>query len=142
MRALREDRTGTVRTLAMVAVLAVAACHSSQPAHPAHPTTTGSSGTAGVQLGCATFYNESQTTASGERFDKNAMTAAHRSLPFGTIVRVTNRSNGLSVDVRVNDRGPYGRRGCIIDLSEVAARQLHMIDAGVVQVRLEVMGKR
>lgn len=77
-------------------------------------------------------------TASGERFDKNAMTAAHRTLPMNTRVRVTSKRNGRSVVVRINDRGPYGR-GRIIDLSEAAAKQLDMIDAGVVPVRVQVL---
>jgi rare lipoprotein A len=88
--------------------------------------------------GMASWYGESQTTASGERFNKNAMTAAHRTLPLGTMVRVTNQRNGKSVIVRINDRGPYGH-GRIIDLSEAAARKLDMIDAGVAPVTLEVI---
>ena len=66
------------------------------------------------------------------------LTAAHRTLPLGTRVRVTNTRNGRSVEVRINDRGPYGR-GRIIDVSEAAARQLGMIDAGVVPVTIEVL---
>ena len=75
-------------------------------------------------------------TASGERFNKNAMTAAHRTFPMGTRVRVTNLRNGKSVVVRINDRGPYAK-GRIIDLSEAAAQKLDMIEAGVVPVKLE-----
>jgi rare lipoprotein A len=75
-------------------------------------------------------------TASGERFNKNALTAAHRTFPMGTRVRVTNLRNGRSVVVRINDRGPYSK-GRIIDLSEAAAKQLDMIEAGVVPVKLE-----
>ncbi|HEU4732269.1 MAG TPA: septal ring lytic transglycosylase RlpA family protein [Kofleriaceae bacterium] len=89
----------------------------------------------------ATYYgSEAQggPTASGERFDKRQLTAAHRTLPFGTRVRVTNTRNGRSVEVRINDRGPYGR-GRIIDVSEAAARRLGMIDAGVVPVIVEVV---
>ena len=66
------------------------------------------------------------------------MTAAHRTLPLGTRVRVTNKKNGRTVEVRINDRGPYGR-GRVIDLSEAAAKRLDMIDAGVVPVRIEVV---
>jgi rare lipoprotein A len=95
-------------------------------------------GVAHVQRGMASWYGESQMTASGERFDKHAMTAAHRTLPFGTHVRVTNLDNGRSVVVRINDRGPYGH-GRIIDLSEAAARRLGMITAGVVPVRIEIV---
>lgn len=93
----------------------------------------------GVYHGMATFYNESQMTASGERFDKRALTAAHRTLRMGTMVRVTNERNGRSVVVRINDRGPFGNKSRIIDLSEAAARKLDMIDAGVVPVTLEVL---
>jgi rare lipoprotein A len=89
--------------------------------------------------GYATFYADSQMTASGERFDKHALTAAHRTLKLGTRVRVTNQKNGRSVVVRINDRGPYGNKGRIIDLSEAAAKQLDMIEAGVVPVTLEVL---
>jgi peptidoglycan lytic transglycosylase len=89
--------------------------------------------------GYATFYSESQMTASGERFDKHALTAAHRTLKLGTRVRVTNQKNGRSVVVRINDRGPFGNKGRIIDLSEAAAKQLDMIEAGVVPVTLEVL---
>ena len=92
-----------------------------------------------TQRGMASWYGESQMTASGERFDRHSLTAAHRSLPFGTRVRVTNQRNGRTVIVRINDRGPFGGHGRIIDLSEAAARQLHMIDAGVVPVTLEVL---
>ena len=99
----------------------------------------GSSGlVGGTQRGYATYYNEPQRTASGERFNKNALTAAHRTLPFGTHVRVTNAKNGKSVVVRINDRGPYGGNR-IIDLSEAAAREIGMIAAGVVPVTLEVL---
>ena len=93
-----------------------------------------------VSRGMASWYGESQMTASGERFDKHKLTAAHRTLPLGTMVRVTNTRNGKTVVVRINDRGPYGH-GRIIDLSEAAARQLDMIDAGVAPVQLEVLGK-
>jgi rare lipoprotein A len=93
-----------------------------------------------VEHGRASYYGHGfagRRTASGEKFDPHAMTAAHPSLPFGTRVRVT-RANGASVTVRVNDRCgcPHGR---IIDLSEGAARQLDMIKEGTVDVRVEVL---
>jgi len=106
-------------------------------------------GTGTVLTGRASWYGgkfHGRKTASGERFDKNRLTAAHRTLPFGTRVRVTNLENSRSVVVRINDRGPFGRRKRIIDLSEAAARRLRMISAGVVRVRVEVLelgdGKR
>ncbi len=83
-------------------------------------------------------WHHGRRTASGERYDMNAMTAAHRTLPLGTIVRVTNLENHLSVSVRINDRGPY-TRGRIIDLSAAAARSLGLKAQGVAQVRIEAV---
>jgi rare lipoprotein A len=80
-----------------------------------------------------------RTTASGERFDPDALTMAHRTLPFGTLVRVTNAENHRSVELRVNDRGPFVA-GRIADVSPAAARALGMIDDGVVEGTLEVIG--
>ncbi len=77
-------------------------------------------------------------TASGERFDKTAMTAAHRTLPFGTRVKVTRADTGKSVVVRINDRGPF-TKGRIIDLSEKAAKELRMTGRGTAPVKLEVL---
>ncbi|HSD89693.1 MAG TPA: septal ring lytic transglycosylase RlpA family protein [Kofleriaceae bacterium] len=105
-------------------------------------TTTGKPYPPGVQEGYATFYGKEAQggpTASGERFNMHAMTAAHRTLPMQTRVRVTNKRNGKSVVVRINDRGPFGNKNRIIDLSEAAARSIDMIEAGVVPVRLEVI---
>ena len=120
-------------------VLAVTGCRSTATVEPAQPGP--GPGMSGGQRGMATFYGDEQggKTASGEPFNKHGLTAAHRSLPFGTRVRVTNTKNGRSVIVRINDRGPYGNRGRIIDLSEAAARRLDMIDAGVVPVIVEVV---
>jgi len=95
----------------------------------------------GTERGMATWYggkHHGGPTASGERFDQEAMTAAHKTLPFGTIVRVTNTKNDRSVTVRINDRGPYAR-GRIIDVSRAAARALDMIADGVVPVIVEVL---
>ncbi|HEY8359447.1 MAG TPA: septal ring lytic transglycosylase RlpA family protein [Ramlibacter sp.] len=79
-------------------------------------------------------------TASGERFDREALTAAHRSLPFGTVVRVENLRTGDSVDVRINDRGPHGKRSRIIDLSEAAGRLLGIgRRTGVAPVRITIV---
>lgn len=93
--------------------------------------------------GIASFYGRGfagRPTATGERFNPEAMTAAHRSLPFGTRVRVTNVRNGRSVVVRINDRGPF-IRGRVIDLSTGAARTLGMIGSGLAPVRIEVLGR-
>jgi rare lipoprotein A len=89
--------------------------------------------------GNASYYFEDQMTATGEHFDRRAMTAAHKTLPFGTRVRVTRNDTGKSVVVRINDRGPF-KEGRIIDLSERAAEGLGMTSAGVAAVRLEVLG--
>jgi rare lipoprotein A len=93
--------------------------------------------------GRASYYADKfagQTTASGEPFDPDALTAAHPHLPFGTRVRVTRigGGQGRSVTVRINDRGPYSDDR-IIDLSEAAARRIGMIEEGVVDVRIEVI---
>lgn len=80
-------------------------------------------------------YFHGRTTANGETFNMHAMTAAHKTLPFGTQLRVTNESNGESVVVRVNDRGPF-IRGRGIDLSKGAAQQIGMINAGVARVQV------
>jgi rare lipoprotein A len=91
--------------------------------------------------GKASWYGKEQQhgpTASGERFDMYKLTAAHRTLPMNSRVQCMNLRNGKSVTVRINDRGPYGK-GRVIDLSWAAARQLDMLDAGVVPVRCEVL---
>jgi rare lipoprotein A len=91
--------------------------------------------------GLASWYADAhhgRPTASGEPFDQYALTAAHRSLPFGTMVRVTNLRNGKRVDVRVNDRGPFVA-GRVIDLSRAAARAIGSIGHGIVPVRLEIL---
>ncbi|MFH0902991.1 MAG: septal ring lytic transglycosylase RlpA family protein [Pseudomonadota bacterium] len=91
--------------------------------------------------GKASWYGErhhGRRTASGESFDMRAMTAAHRALPFGTRVRVTNNTNGRTVIVRINDRGPF-RSGFVIDLSRAAAARLGMIAQGVAEVVIEVV---
>jgi rare lipoprotein A len=94
--------------------------------------------------GMASWYGpgfHGNRSASGERYNQNALTAAHRSLPFGTKVRVTNIRNGRSVVVRINDRGPYAR-GRIIDLSAAAARMVGVMQSGIAPVRVEVLGQR
>lgn len=94
-----------------------------------------------TETGAASWYGSKyhgRKTSSGERYNKNDMTAAHNTLPFGTKVKVTNLANNESVVVRINDRGPYvGKR--IIDVSEVAARKLSMHSAGVANVKVEVL---
>lgn len=99
-----------------------------------------------VQEGRASYYGgafNGRRTASGERYDPRKLTAAHKTLPLGTLIRVTRTSGGAdgpSVEVRVNDRCgcPHGR---VVDLSLAAAKRLHMLDAGVVPVRVEVLSR-
>jgi rare lipoprotein A len=91
-----------------------------------------------ILTGIASYYWQDQMTATGERFDKTAMTAAHKTLPLNTRVRVTNSINGKSVVVRINDRGPY-KPGRIIDLSEAAAGLLDMHTVGLVPVTVQVI---
>jgi rare lipoprotein A len=92
-------------------------------------------GSARAESGIAAFYGGGRT-ASGEVTGRSGFTAAHRTLPFGTMVLVTNVHNGRTVVVRIVDRGPYGR-GRIIDLSRAAARELDMIDSGTAMVSVE-----
>lgn len=110
---------------------------------PAQPPEPPAETVVRVLTGKAIWYGEGwegKRTASGELFDKHLWTAAHRSLPLGTRVRVMNLDNGRAVIVRVNDRGPYGSdRRRIIDLSEAAARQLDFAGKGEIPVRLEVL---
>ncbi len=97
------------------------------------------------QDGYATYvarWFHGRTAANGERYDERQLVAAHRTLPFGSVVRVTNVRNGRSVTVRIVDRGPYGknyREGTIIDLSRRAAERLRMIKDGQIPARLEVL---
>jgi len=103
-----------------------------EPAAPESPT---------IVDGVASYYGKEhhgKKTANGEIFDMNKLTAAHRSLPFGSQVKVTNLSNQRSVIVRINDRGPY-YQGRIIDLSLAAAERLQMVKSGITQVKLEVL---
>ncbi len=97
-------------------------------------TRTGRSAGSGI----ASYYWQGQKTASGARFNPNGLTAAHRSLPFGTKVRVTNKRNGRSVVVTINDRGPF-IRGRVIDLSKGAAQVIGMTGAGLAPVSLDVL---
>jgi rare lipoprotein A len=89
-------------------------------------------------LGLASFYSEDTETASGDRFDKHGLTAAHPTLPFGTRLRVTNVRNGRSVTVRVNDRGPFVG-GRIIDVTSAAAEALGMVNGGLAKVTLNIV---
>jgi rare lipoprotein A len=126
---LRHYRPVVVALLMLIAY----GCSSTRPAQP--PTTPQ------VLRGIASWYGEEfagRTTANGEIFDPLLLTAAHRTLPFGTVADITNPKNGQTVRVRVNDRGPYiGNR--IIDLSYAAARQIGLIEPGVGDVEINVV---
>ncbi|GGE56603.1 RplA family protein [Halopseudomonas oceani] len=96
---------------------------------------------AGDESGLASYYADrlqNRKTANGERYRHDALTAAHRTLPFGTRVRVTNRDNGKSVVVRINDRGPFVR-GRVIDLSKSAFSRIGSVRDGLLPVRLDVL---
>jgi rare lipoprotein A len=92
------------------------------------------------QLGIASYYWQPQRVAAGGWFNPNAMTAAHRTLPFGTRVRVTHLASGRSVEVKINDRGPY-IAGRIIDLSKAAAGVLRMHEQGIARVSVQILGR-
>ena len=123
--------------LAMVTAVTLVLLSATKPAASAAPP--------GGQVGLASWYGpgfEGNETASGEIFNQREMVAAHRSLPLGSVVRVTNLENGRRVVLRVIDRGPYGRnyrKGTIIDVSRGAARRLGFIRDGLVSVRVEVV---
>lgn len=130
-----------------IAIVVLAACLSACATRSPNPAPSGGS-TATIlttQEGLASYYGRrfhGKTTASGARFDMNAMVAAHPSYPFGTVVRVRNLKNGRTVRVKILDRGPtrrYQADGVIIDLSRGAAERLGFIQDGRARVRLEVL---
>jgi rare lipoprotein A len=94
--------------------------------------------TGNSSYGLASFYGHESRTASGEKFDRGELTAAHRTLPFGTRVRVTNVATGKSVTVRINDRGPYVP-GRVVDVSHSAAESLGIVRQGVAKVKVDVV---
>ena len=124
----------------LTAAVFLGACAS----HPV-PGPAGPGAFATAQDGKAVYYSsalQGRKTASGEPYDESKLTAAHRTLPFGTIVRVTNLANRKSVVVKINDRGPFGKKDRIIDLSLAAAEAIGMVKAGVAAVVLEVEKKQ
>jgi rare lipoprotein A len=127
----------TLGIVTLVLLLAAKPADSAADRAAAQPAT--------VQWGLASFYGpgfHGEETASGEIFDQWQMVAAHRSLPLGSVVRVTNLENNRQVVLRVIDRGPYGRnfrKGTIIDVSKGAARRLDFITEGLVRVRIDVL---
>jgi peptidoglycan lytic transglycosylase len=139
-----------MRNAGLVVIAAMAlllpACHRHRYAHvPVPPRPASAPSPAAVpennETGLASWYGHpyhGRPSASGEIYDMEKMTAAHRTLPFGAWVRVHDLDNSQSVDVRINDRGPFVD-GRIIDLSHAAARAIHMIGPGTAMVRLEIL---
>lgn len=97
--------------------------------------------TATRKVGIASWYKMGKITANGERFNPNGLTAAHRYLPFGTVVRVTNLRNGRQVVVRINDRGPFVKNR-IIDLAYGAARRIGLNRSGIARVKLDIIKRK
>ena len=136
----------TLRNYAIVILSAVLIGCTASPRFTATksplPKAAGESGSyANVEEGLASYYGSEfngRPTSSGEIYDMNQMTAAHRTLPFNTKIRVTSLSSGKVVLVRVNDRGPF-KEDRIIDLSLAAAKELGMVGSGTSRVRLEVV---
>jgi len=123
-----------LRAATLAIGLALTSCATTRPMRVESPPVE-------AQVGVASYYAGSwhgRRTASGERFDMHELTAAHRTLPFGTRVRVTNLNNGREVIVRINDRGPVVP-GRIIDLSYGAARMLNFKARGLTRVRLDII---
>ena len=116
----------TLRSLSITATVAAFACLGAAQANAA------------PGCGHASWYALTSKTASGERMNANLMTAAHRSLPFGTKVMVTNKRNGKSVVVRINDRGPF-IRGRVLDVSKAAAKNIGMVSSGTAQVCYQIL---
>ncbi len=136
----RRATAATAGCAAVLLVLALTGCSSSRHRRVVPPA---ASGAGGVLEGLASWYGEpyhGRQTASGERYDMWQMTAAHRTLPFGTRLEVTNLDNGRSAEVVVNDRGPFVA-GRILDLSRAAADKLDAVRAGVIPVRARVIAE-
>ena len=136
MRKVSSKHRPWLTRLLAIAILAAACSKTPPPDLPAAATKSGWS-----ERGIASWYGgkfHGRATASGEIFDMEKVSAAHKRLPFGTVVRVENLDNGKQLKVRINDRGPFVR-GRIIDLSRAAARELGMLEAGVAKVRITVV---
>ena len=134
----------TLAPLAQAQTATAPAAAPAQIAAPAADKPAAASTDATATDGKVAYYGRKfagRKTASGERFNPSALTMAHKTLPFGTLVRVTNTQNKRSVVVRVNDRGP-SNPGLVGDLSVAAAKKLNMLRSGVIEAKLEVVGKR
>lgn len=141
-------RRGIISVVVVLFIVSLFGCTASprfgrRDRAPAAPSAAEYRGRAPVLTieGVASYYAHDfhgRRTANGEIYDMYAMTAAHKSFPFDTVIRVSNLSNDKSIIVRINDRGPFVE-GRVIDLSLGAARELEMIESGTTQVRLEVL---
>jgi len=123
-----------IQSFVLLALSAVLGCSSVQPR-------SGAEWIGYTESGKASFYadkHQSNKTASGERYDHDLKTAAHKTIPFGSKVRVTNVTNGKSVVVKINDRGPFVK-GRIVDLSKSAFSSIGNTSAGLISVRIEVV---
>jgi rare lipoprotein A len=132
-----------MRKLGILTILLASICTMPTWAGPSHKERTEAHRSAAVQVGKASWYGRwhaGRLTANGERFNPQAMTCAHRTLPLGSVVKVINVASGKEVALAVNDRGPYVK-GRIVDLSERAARELGVEDQGIMLVRLEVISQ-
>ena len=147
-RSLEDSLTRVFRCVALVAVCCAISCAhreevpSREPAYETAAVTGEPTPRNEVLVGYATWYGAAlagRPTASGERFDPSKMTAAHRSLPFGTWVDVTRVDTGQSVRVRITDRGPFGHEERIIDLSHEAAKELGILKTGVTRVKVTIL---
>jgi rare lipoprotein A len=121
--------------------LAIGGCAGSAPRFTSKNSEPATAASAHQLQGIASYYADEfngRTTSNGEVFDMHKLTAAHRTLPFGTVVRVTNTQNGRSVVVRINDRGPF-KDDRVIDLSLEGAKQIGMISGGTAPVSLEIL---
>lgn len=131
-----------LRLLPLLFVLLLASCHGSRNAGNTGNAGRANKATRGaVQKGLGSYYAskfEGRATASGSIYKPGGMTCAHNTLPFGTLIRVTNTRNGRAVEVTVTDRGPH-TKGYIVDVSRRAAVQLDIIEAGVVPVEVAVV---
>lgn len=137
--ALRPDRFFTLLIVPGLSLFFLSGCASWSP--PRTGIALYESKPVSVEYGKASFYGGrwiGRLTANGEHYRREDCTAAHKKLPFNTMVRVTNLRNGKSVIVRINNRGPYVK-GRILDLSVVAARKIDMVDDGIVKVKAEIL---
>jgi rare lipoprotein A len=135
---VHEPRVLAARAVVLLALVTLlgSGCAS---APRSQPSGAASAMPSGSMVGIASYYGKQyhgRKTASGERFNMHELTAAHRTLPFGTNLKVTNLANDRSVVVRINDRGPF-KRDRILDLSLEAARRLQMVTAGTARVRID-----